>query len=352
MASVNEDVFDRQVSHQIYLQRYTSQVIKKIVALLSKIDSRLAAELERVDLTTVKQARLDKLLESVRDINAEAYGAVGKELKAELKGFAAYEAEFQERILLESIPVNVDYVRPAPNQLYAAVSARPFQGRLLKEWLRDVEANTFRRVRDEIRMGFVEGRTTDQMVRDLRGTAKNKYSDGIIARGKRETYAIVRTAVSHTASVAREMSYAENETIIKGVKWISTLDSRTSAICQARDGKIYKPSKGPRPPAHVNCRSATTPIVKSWAEMGISLKEAPAGTRASINGQVPEDMTYGQWLKRQPIEVQEDVLGVAKAKLFRDGGVGVDRFVDTSGHEYTLDELRSRDAEAFKRAGL
>jgi hypothetical protein len=30
----------------------------------------------------------------------------------------------------------------------------------------------------------------------------------------------------------------------------------------------------------------------------------------------------------------------------------MDRFVDRSGHEYTLDELRRREAEAFEKAGI
>jgi hypothetical protein len=63
-------------------------------------------------------------------------------------------------------------------------------------------------------------------------------------------------------------------------------------------------------------------------------------------------MTYGQWLTKQPVESQEDALGVTKAKLFRDGGLTVDSFTNRNGHIYTLEQLRARDSAAFKRAGL
>lgn len=62
--------------------------------------------------------------------------------------------------------------------------------------------------------------------------------------------------------------------------------------------------------------------------------------------------TYGEWLKRQPASVQDDILGKAKGKLFRTSELPVDRFVDRAGQEYTLEQLRKRESEAFERAGL
>ena len=102
------------------------------------------------------------------------------------------------------------------------------------------------------------------------------------------------------------------------------------------------------------------PVTKSWKELGINLKEAPAGTRASMNGQVPATMTYNDWLKKQPVGFQDDILGKAKGQLYRKGGLPMDKFVDMkTGHEFTLKELRTKDIEgvkgykgAFTKAGL
>jgi hypothetical protein len=101
-----------------------------------------------------------------------------------------------------------------------------------------------------------------------------------------------------------------------------------------------------------NCRSTTVAVLKSWKEMGISLAEAPEGTRASMDGQVAASTTYDKWLRGRSVEFQEDILGVAKAKLFRQGGLTLDKFVDRNGAEYTLDELRKRESAAFAAAGL
>lgn len=125
-----------------------------------------------------------------------------------------------------------------------------------------------------------------------------------------------------------------------------------SAVCRARDGKVYPIDSGPRPPAHPNCRSTTVPVLKSWKEMGINLKEAPEGTRAALDGQEASSVTYEDWLRRQSKDFQEEVLGLKKARLFRDGNLKLDRFVDKKGAELTLDQLRTKEASAFSRAGL
>lgn len=679
MPTASEELLDASVRHQVYLQRYSTATVRKIIALLNAVDDDLVDKIKKYDPTAVtgsySRKRLEKLLEAVWAINKDAYARVKTTLDGELKDLAAYEAGFQARMIDNAVPIALDIVQPSASQLYAAVNARPFQGRLLKEWYSGLEDAAQRRLRDAIRMGFVEGETIDQMVRRVRGTRANQYRDGVLEMSRRGAQAMVRTAVNHTASVARNELYKANSGVIKSVRWVSTLDARTTAICQARDGKVYPVDSGPRPPAHWNClpgdalvtsrygitgaskrwydgqlvvvstsagknlactpnhpiltdtgwvaahllkvgdnvvcdsgsewdsaaldmdhenvptaieevaettfralkmrtrpvpstakdfhgdgmdgeiaivasdcfledgleptlfeqrsnsalvvrdtdlpmltrdghlaplffamrhatnsvvrslrefatllrsgtvhaglllfgsvakfdaliaqypfnrtgralemvgyssnadaglihlhdfigrkvntrlpgtgaerfatlgkpsengvdadaklasdilcgatgpvflsnivgierryfsghvfnletekgfyvangivthncRSTTTPVLKSWKELGINLKEAQEGTRASLSGQVPSSMTYDEWLRKQPKAVQEDVLGVTKAKLYRDGDLSVDRFVDRAGHELTLDELRRKEADAFERAGI
>jgi SPP1 gp7 family putative phage head morphogenesis protein len=187
---------------------------------------------------------------------------------------------------------------------------------------------------------MVEGQTTDQIVRRIRGTRARQYQDGILDISRRETQAVVRTAVAQVSDRAANSVWQENKDIIKGLKWVSTLDGRTSAICRERDGKIYTVDTVPPVPAHFNCRSRTIPYLGEFKTKG---------TRASSGGAVPEDVSYGDWLRRQPKEVQEEVLGVKKAKLFREGGLPIDRFQDSTGREYTLDELKKRDSKTWNK---
>ena len=62
--------------------------------------------------------------------------------------------------------------------------------------------------------------------------------------------------------------------------------------------------------------------------------------------------TYGGWLGGQPAEVQDEILGADRGKLFRSGGLAIDKFTDDTGIVYSLDELESRNPLAFVKANL
>lgn len=350
--SANDDIADALVSHQIGIQRLSTATSNKALAVLSEVESQIVQQLERYDLTAISRQRRELLQAAVREIMREATTQLAVVAVGEIVEFAVYEVEYQLELFRRVLPIVVDTVTPSRNQIVAAVNSRPFQGRLMREWFSDYSATETARMRNAIRTGIVEGRTTSQMVRDIRGTRRLNFADGLLETTRRAAVTTVRTAVNHTANSARNLLYSQNTDLIKGVQWISTLDSRTSAVCRARDGRVYDVDKGPRPPAHPNCRSATVPVLKSWREMGIRLFDAPPGTRASLDGQVPENRTYAEWLRGRSQEEQDEILGTTKARLFRRGGLQLDRFVDRSGAEYTLDELRRREADAFERAGL
>ena len=63
-------------------------------------------------------------------------------------------------------------------------------------------------------------------------------------------------------------------------------------------------------------------------------------------GQVPQDVNYDTWLRRQPTTFQNEVLGVQKGKAFRKG-LQMDQFIDRRGNELTLDQLRETQPEFF-----
>ena len=140
--------------------------------------------------------------------------------------------------------------------------------------------------------------------------------------------------------------------MIKGVRWLAILDGRTSAICRGRDGKVFPVDSGPRPPAHPGCRSTTVAVLKSFREIGIDADDAP-GISGVLDGKAAPFQTYNDWLRTQPKAFIEDVLGKTKAKLYLDGNLSLDKFVDIKGgRTFTLEDLAVREAEAFRKAGV
>ena len=348
--TANDEIRDRAIAHQIYLLRYESGVVNRILKILGKADKDLTAQLSDLE-STMSIADIDARLEGIRNIISASWEEAGADLSVELSGLAEYEANHQEQVIRDSTPVELNMITPSAETLIAAVESKPFEGKLLREWIDKLNEDSYVRIRDAVRMGIVEGESYGQITKRVVGTKALQYKDGVTALNMRQAQALVSTAVAHTANEARQTFYGANDDLIKGVQWVSTLDARTTPICQSRDGTIYPVDSGPRPPAHFRCRSATTPVLKSWKELGINLEEAPSGTRASMDGQVPEAETYQTWLKKKSAAFQDEVLGPSRGKLFREG-MSLDRFVDQSGKEYTLKQLQSKDSAMFKRAGL
>ena len=341
--ALSDDILDATVRHSIYLERHKASVIRKIIALIGDVNDDVIANIIKGKIENMTRRQVDQLLANLQRAIKAGYSPVIEVLDQEIRDLAAHEGQFQKTMLENVIPIRLTFDVPSDEQIYAAATARPFEGRLLKEWYQGLADGAFRRVRDTIRMGYVEGKTTDQIVREIRGS---RTQAGVIMQSKRGAEAAVRTALAHTANVAKEEVYKKNKSKIKGVEWISTLDGRTSAICRGFDGKVFPINEGPRPPAHVNCRSTTIPVIKTARELGKNLVGA---TRSSMNGQVSAELNYDQWLRRQPVEFQDDVLGATKGKLFR-AGLTMDRFIDREGAELTLKQIQEREAAIWATA--
>jgi SPP1 gp7 family putative phage head morphogenesis protein len=355
MATANEKLADAAVSHQIDELGYSNGVSRKIIALLNRVDrdlvTQLQIQLDKLPPNRFTVERLDQLLKSVYALNADAYTNISAELSRQLEDFTAYEVDYQQKLLTAVQPVTVKAI--SPSEVYAGAMARPFQGRVLKEWLTNLEEGKAALIRDAIRKGYVESETTAQIVKRVRGTKALAYKDGILEISKRNAESVVLTAVAHTSSFAQESVFEANADIVAGLEYTATLDTRTTEICASRDGKFYELGK-PRPaiPAHFRCRSRYIPVLKSFRDLGIDSDELTQTTRQSLDGQIPAKLTYNDWLKKQSVARQDEVLGVAKAKLFRNSEITLDKFVSRQGHTYTLPELRKRNEEYFRQAGL
>ena len=337
------DIYSR---HQHFLEQFYNGQANKINKYLNKIAKELRIELQKTQ-TVTSQARIAKLLSFSEELVNSQLGQFTDELSEQIELFAESEASFASETL--KLQGDFETVIPAPAQLNAAINARPFNNRLLKDYLTGFTKDQGKMVRDAVSMGFFEGKPTQEIVRGIIGTRSQNFKNGILNVTRTSGERMVRTALSHTASVAKNKFYEDNEDLIPYYEWVSTLDGRTSSICRSRDGKVWKVSKGPLPPAHPNCRSTTVPLLKDQVRHAAKTKANPSGlvkndiggTRASIDGQVSADLNYNDWLKRQSKSFQVDVLGKTKADLFRKGGLTMDKFVNNKGQELTLDQLKT-----------
>lgn len=346
--SANQSLLDLSIRHAVELDRLQETEARHAVAfldqhVLSDIRDRLETGLASIAsgkqrVMGVQQLKsLQRLQTDLDELSTIGYSAMHDSVSARLNALARVEGRVTANQISQVMPqgVNVSIGLPSASTLNSIVHSRPFQGHVLKDWFGQLNASTRSVIQQQLNIGLTAGETTSQIVRRI--TSKS----GVFGQARRNATSVVRTATNHVASQVREATYADNSDIIKGVQWVSTLDTRTSSICKSLDGRVFDLNEGPRPPAHFQCRSTTIPILDSYKRFG--LKDPPASTRASLDGQVPDKMTYNDWLQTQPISIQNEALGPRRASLFRAGQLNVSDLVNNRGRPLTLAQIASRN---------
>lgn len=349
MKTTNELILDLTVRHQFYIDRLGKGNASKAAQLIQDSIEQIEKELgyrwskivEGGVAKTGKRSEQHKIavIAELVKLRYELIAKIDKELFRDLTAAARFEAEFSEKLINKTVPVDIDFVKPSTEAIKTVVSGAVVDGRLVKEHISSMK----RRERDQLNkligIGIVRGSSYSQIIKAFKDD-NNRFERGVSA--------LIRTA-THTAMTNARKETFKNSDVVKGWKIVATLDSRTSPICQRKDNQVLPLDSNDFPPYHYNCRTTVIPITKSWRELGIDKDEIPAGTRASMNGQVPADLSYGEWIKSQPFEVQRDALGATRANLLRTGKISVNKLIDSNSNKFiTVKELQKRYNNRFK----
>lgn len=314
------DPMDELYGHRVRLHRLSNEVVSKIIGVLNDADGDIATQLEKT-LNPFKRARLEALRLGLRALNHDVYQGFGNTpSRAEVANYKRHPGEFL-------IPTN--------DLLVAAATVDPFQGgKLLNELVSGLDTETLIRLRGAMRMSLIAGEGVADAVRRIRGTKAQAYKNGILEISRPSAEALAQTSIAQVVHEGKWLCYQENADILKGWGFVATLHCETCITCAALDGQVFPigQAKDFNPPLHINCRCTTVPVVHGSA--------------------ADKRITYNEWLKGQPASVQDEALGAMKAKLFREGGLSVTKFVDEKGRPLTLDQLKEIEPAAFVKAGL
>lgn len=315
----------------IYLEGLKTSESKKIVDLLEKeVLPDILAQIQNG-----AGLRQRELLVAIDGILQGSASPIATALAADMGSLALAEAEWQVSVLGKTLPIQADFVTPPQPLLRAIVQAKPFQGNVLRGHVENWNVAARSRMAKSLRIGLAQGESIPQITKRVKQ---------VVNKSSREISAVVRTATNQISTEARQLTFKENSDMIKGVQIVATLDGRTTLICISLDGKIYPIDEGDRPPFHFNCRTTITPVVKSLEELGFTRSEKralPTSTRASMNGEVSAKVTYPDWLRSQPKEFQDKVLGKERAALWRDNRITIDKMVTSQLKVRSVAELRA-----------
>lgn len=359
MAEISPVGFDATVRHATYLERLKAGQVKALTPFLREMDAYLRARLSLGELTDYSRARLEKMLAAIDRNLAEILQRYQVEFRKELRELAKVEARFEARSLTASVDrPRFEAAVPAPAKVVAVAFAQPlsvrgiFGGQLLPAFLKGWNAKQREILVGRIRRGVFEGEPNAAIARAIRGNPNLGFADGTLAQIRNQSAAMVRTSTSHISHAARLATFEANSRVVKRYRWLSTLDDKTSEICQGLSGEVFEVGQGPVPPAHPNCRSTIVAVLEG--DFAAELRKGRQ--QASKFGPVDADQDYFQWMKQQPKAFQEKALGPVKAKLLRDGGLSGREFRlltrNDSFRPLTLREMQRLEPTVFEKAGI
>ncbi|MBK5417739.1 minor capsid protein [Pseudomonas sp. TH31] len=306
---------DKTIKHQIALRGQFTRVAKQAALHLQALKVSVKAELD--EAMTARNwnavARLRKTFVTIDKLIDDEYSLMSSTLKSELGDLFVYESEFTSKLLGFDFSNNM----VSEKLVESIVSQDPFDGKILGEWLDEQKLATQIKVKQTIRAGVLNGLPTSKIVGALYAEPGNPFIGA-----KRNAEIMVRTASAHVTSQASLKTF---ERVGFGSYQLSAvLDSRTTPVCRALDGQIYRLSdKGRKvPPFHPGCRTVMIAISD----------DEPAFTDG-----------YQDWLGRQSPAEQESILGAARYRLWK-SGQPLESFVDLDTHHVIpLDQLRSKE---------
>ncbi len=363
-----DELIQIEVRHQLLLERAKTGIANELDPFLDDLRRRLRAQLAQDDLTTFSRNRLEVLLALISGILRSSLDAYHDQWMQRVRELAQAEAAFEASALQRMIPepapgARMAYVFALPSavQISQAVFARPLQmrgasgGLLLEPFFRNWQESAINAVLGEVRIGYAQGDTTPAIVRRVIGT---QLVPGAMDRVETSMKAMVRTTLQHVAQETRQVTWEANSDIVRGYRWVSAIDSRTSPQCQALDGTEYRLGKGPLPPAHINCRSTTVAVLDSrfdFLDEGATRRARNSEDQRQVDF-IPAKTTYYGWLKEQSADYQDSIVGPARGKLLRNGGLSAERFADLQLNNkfepISLEEMRKLEPLAFERAGI
>ena len=381
----------------IDLNRYSNSVARRVINAYNDIIIDAVNQLRTIDELSapVKAARLRAILAQLKDSLGTWAGDATEITTIELQGIAQLQSEFVADQLRRALPVGArDAVRTVeispqfaqsvvttdPTQinvvalsddLFAAVQGAPQtfsltaaqgtmitlpNGEVVSKAFRGIAVDQSERFSQVVRQGLLTGEPTPAIAKRLIGNLefgeRAKTVKQLAAAGGQATavadnqiVTLVRTSINQVANAASQQVYEANQDITKKYRYVATLDTRTSSICRALDGREFEYGKGPTPPQHFNCRSTTVPVI-NYKDLGFD--PPPPSKRAAAGGMVPADQTYGQWLAKQDLATKAKALGASKVPYFnrladKYGPTdAIAKLVRDDGSELTLDQLRAR----------
>lgn len=356
--------------------------------------SVLLDEYKIADYNAEAQKQFLKMNAEILKIRAEGFAKMADYMARQCEHLAENEAKWAAAIVKQSgVTVPKKTIRVNTIVKYAAVE----DGQTITESINAAAEEDAKRISEVCREGVRKSKPLETIIKEIRGTKELGYTDGIFETTRNEVETIARTGCMGIADEAKMQFYINNQDVIIGILHVATLSGNTCLVCGNLDGHIWKnPSElslVPNLPIHPNCRCVHLPITELdeinsskrpaevenyWKEAEKAYNEEHPGKRFDdlarstklkyyykaqkdyeertgkpAFDEVPQNMSFSEWMKTKDSRYIESYLGKTRYLLYTKGELPLNKFINPATNtQFTIAELKKLDIEAFKRAGL
>ena len=345
------------------------------------------------DYSVEAQKQYLKMNAQILKLRAESFAAAADYMERQCQKLAENEAKWAAAIAKRSGASGMKNIRVSAIVKYAAVE----DGKTISESINAAAQEDAKRISEVCREGVRKSKPLDQIVKEIRGTKESDYTDGVFEATRSEAETIARTGCMGIADEAKMQFYLQNTDVIRAIMHVATLSGNTCLVCGNLDGHIWKNPEElaliPNLPIHPNCRCVHLPVTEMheinrskrpaeeenfWKEAERKYNEEHPGKRFSDLArstklkyyykaqkdyeertgkpafeEVPQNMSFADWLKTKDAKYIEQYLGKTRYLLYTKGELPLNRFINPATNvQFTISELKELDIEAFRRAGL
>lgn len=298
------------------------------------------------DLTPTQRARLAELYRELDRVIHEGYVTISDDVTKRMQAYAQLESDVARAsvntvLKAGGAEIRVSFYR-LPRVYLQAVAKLPVDGLTTGDWFKAQADGLSVRTRQTIQKGLIEGKGPAEITRRVLAPQRAAIAAAkgagtpvppLSRRAVSEAKAVTRTVVNAVQNDATRQSYSQlPRSVSDSYMWMSVLDVRTSAICRALSGRVWKfdDPAAKYPPAHFGCRSTTRALILG-VDISLSEQKTPPALR-----------NYDDWLRGQTVTTQNEILGPTRAALWREKKMSLADAIDEDNRILTLPQLRAK----------
>lgn len=368
MSNVNDQLHSKFLSLVADMQRLSESEVLVVTGILKQLERDLVSDLmDNPDVSSYSKRQYTELLNRNKKTIDSAY----KEINNHTHGFLLTVAALSQAGIRKTFS-DVGIVLPGTDlsskQINSIVSNTYIEGATHATWWGTQSSNMRNAFTTQMNMGYVSKESISQLVQRIRGTSMGtrtaylidgekkyytQFSGGVLGRGRNQAATLVRTEVLQISADVRHKVLERNSELFRGIIWSAVLDSRTTLLCASRSGKLYtldgKPIghtlpylRGPGK-SHWACRSCAIPVIKGREELeritGFEKLLSKDGSSIVLQGNIPREPSFEEWLRELPKEDQISYLGKRRYEIWKDKGLSLAQLTDQRGNPLTVNQL-------------